>query len=94
MTSLDEIINLLDHHGQRATYGAVAQLLGESPRSLLKGREREPRASWIVNRQTGLPTGYQNDQLDPRLTDSAPVLESADELRTWLTSVSAIAVLS
>jgi hypothetical protein len=82
--SLDEIVDVLDRHGKRATYGAVAALLGHSPRSLLKGRERGRRFSWIVNRETGLPTGYPADQIDPRLQDSGPVIVSDGELREWL----------
>ena len=82
--TLDEIVDLLDQHGQRATYGAVARLLGQSPRSLLKGRDRGRRFSWIVNRDTGLPTGYADDQIDPRLRDSGPVIDSDDQLRQWL----------
>ena len=84
MLSLDQIVDLLDTHAQRATYGAVASLVGSSPRSLLKGRDRGRRFSWIVNRDTGLPTGYQTDQIDPRLPESGPVLESAAELRAWI----------
>jgi hypothetical protein len=82
--SLDEIVEVLDRHGRRATYGAVAALLGHSPRSLLRGRERGRRFSWIVNRETGLPTGYAEEQIDPRLKDSGPVIVSDGELRTWL----------
>ena len=82
--SLDQIVELLDQYGQRATYGAVARLVGHSPRSLLKGRDRGPRFSWIVNRETGLPTGYQEDQIDPRIRDSGPVIASDEELRAWL----------
>jgi len=82
--SLDEIVDVLDRHGRRATYGAVAALLGHSPRSLLRGRERGRKFSWIVNRETGLPTGYPEDQIDPRLKESGPVIVSDGELRTWL----------
>jgi alkylated DNA nucleotide flippase Atl1 len=86
MLSLDEIVDLLDQHGQRATYGAVAKVVGHAPRSLLKGRDRGRRYSWIVNRDTGLPTGYQEDQIDPRLRESGRVLNSDVELRAWLES--------
>ena len=82
--SLDQIVDLLDQHGQRATYGAVAKLVGHSPRSLLKGRERGRRYSWIVNRETGLPTGYPDDQIDPRLRESGPVIGTDRELQQWL----------
>jgi hypothetical protein len=82
--SLEDIVDLLDHHGRRATYGAVASVVGSSPRSLLKGRDRGRRFSWIVNRDTGLPTGYADDQIDPRLKESGPVIASDAELRSWL----------
>ena len=82
--SLEEIVELLDRHGQRATYGAVAKLTGNSPRSLLKGRDRGRTYSWIVNRQTGKPTGYQDDQIDPRLSGSNPAIDDADALQRWL----------
>ena len=84
--TLDEIVDQLDQQGQRATYGAVARLLGHSPRSLLKGRERGRRFSWIVNRETGLPTGYSDDQIDPRIRESGEVISDYAELDRWLAS--------
>ncbi len=84
--TLEEIVDKLDQHGQRATYGAVARLLGHSPRSLLKGRERERRFSWIVNRDTGLPTGYADDLIDARLRESGPVIVDYAELERWLSA--------
>lgn len=82
--TLDEIVDQLDQHAQRATYGAVARLLGHSPRSLLKGRERGRRFSWIVNRETGLPTGYKPEQIDPRVPASGAVITDYGELDRWL----------
>jgi len=84
--TLDEIVDQLDTHAQRATYGAVARLLGHSPRSLLKGRERARRFSWIVNRDTGKPTGYADDQIDPRISTSGTVIDDYSELERWLSS--------
>ena len=84
--SLDQIVDMLDQHGQRATYGAVARLVGHSPRSLLKGRERGRRYSWIVNRETGRQSGYAEDQIDPRLANSGPVIATDTELQAWLAS--------
>ena len=62
----------------------VAAVVGHSPRSLLKGRERGRRFSWIVNRVTGMPTGYPDDQIDPRLKESGPVISTDGDLRKWL----------
>ena len=87
--SLDEIVELLDRHAQRATYGAVAKLTGNSPRSLLKGRDRGRHYSWIVNRQSGKPTGYKDDQIDPRLSASSPAIDDADTLQRWLDDAAA-----
>jgi hypothetical protein len=84
--TLDDIVDQLDQHGQRATYGAGAHLLGHSPRSLLKGRERERRFSWIVNHNTGRPTGYADAQIDPRLPASGAVIADSSELQRWLSS--------
>lgn len=92
--SLDQIVDLLDQHGQRATYGAVARVVGHSPRSLLKGRDRGRRYSWIVNRATGLPTGYTDDQIDPRLRDSGAVIRTDTELQQWLESAGTAATPS
>ncbi|HEX5074952.1 MAG TPA: hypothetical protein VFW03_17175 [Gemmatimonadaceae bacterium] len=88
--SLEEIVDLLDRHGRRATYGAVAAVLGQSPRSLLRGRERDRRFSWIVNRETGMPTGYREEMIDPRLKESGPVMVTDGELRTWLENPASI----
>lgn len=82
--TIDSILEQLDAFHQRATYGAVAGALELSPRSLMTGRERDQRSSWIVSRQSGQPTGYAPDQIHPELTSRDRVLNNADELRAWL----------
>ena len=56
-TSLADILQFLNQSRTRATYGAVASVLGVPARSLgtLLGARR-PEASWVVNAETGLPT--------------------------------------
>jgi hypothetical protein len=39
-----------------------------------------------VNRETGLPSGYADHQIDPRLPASGPVLANHAELQAWLAS--------
>ena len=56
--SLKHVLDLLNQHHQRATYGAVAGLLGKAPRSLMQGLPRDWRHSWIVNKESGLPSEY------------------------------------
>ena len=82
--TLDGILDQLDRYHQRATYGAVAALVDSSPRSLMTGRERDPRSSWIVSRQTKQPTGYAGEQLHPALSERETVLETPESLRVWL----------
>jgi hypothetical protein len=83
---LDGIIAALDHHQQRATYSAVAALVGRSPRLLMHGKQREQRNSWIVSKSTGKPTGYADAELHPQLTTNEVVLSDRDELARWLAS--------
>ena len=82
--TLDSILDQLDRHHQRATYGAVAALVDTSPRSLMAGRDRDPQSSWIVSRQTGMPTGYEEDQMHEELTSKENILSTPESLRVWL----------
>ena len=82
--TVDSILEHLDRFHQRATYGAVAGVVDSSPRSLMLGREREQRSSWIVSRQTGLPTGYTPEQTHADISSRDRVLSTPEELRSWL----------
>jgi hypothetical protein len=82
--SVDSILEQLDQFHQRATYGAVAAIVNSSPRSLMTGRDRSPRSSWIVNRGTGEPTGYSIDQTHPSLKERDKILDKPEMLRAWL----------
>lgn len=83
---IELVIDTLNTLEIRATYGAVAHVIGDvEPRSvgavLQQVGGRGQRNSWVVNGDNGLPTGYSGDQLHPRLTQSAHVIDSEDELR-------------
>ena len=82
--SIDSILDQLDQLHQRATYGAVAGVVDSSPRSLMSGRPRDQRSSWIVGRTTGQPTGYSDEQIHPDLTSREQILDNPDDLRKWL----------
>ncbi len=82
--SLDSIVEELDRYHQRATYGAVAKLLGRSPRSLMQGRSRSASDSWIVSGSNGVPTGYEEEQMASELKSREKVIRSSDELAAWL----------
>jgi hypothetical protein len=83
-TTLDEILDALEHSRQRATYGAVASLLGKTPRMLMRGRERDRHHSWVVNRTSGKPTGYDDELLHPELALNDHVIDSREELEALL----------
>jgi hypothetical protein len=86
--TIDSILEQLDRFHQRATYGAVAGVVDTSPRSLMAGRGREQRSSWIVSSQTSLPTGYTPEQTHPEIAARERVLSSPEALRVWLANPS------
>lgn len=78
----------LQHYQQRATYSAVAAILGRNPRDFMEGEERNHRNSWIVSATNGLPTDYEQHELDPALLatreQGSPVIDDRRELQLWL----------
>lgn len=89
--SLEDIAASLAAGRQRATYGAVAAIVGAIPRGLMARRPREPRYSWIVNAKTGRPTGYADAQFDPEClrqirAGEKNVIRNAEDLKRWLKS--------
>ena len=86
MHSLKTILTLLARHHQRATYGALAALLGRTPRSLLAGCPRDYLHCWVVNQDTGRPTAYPAGMIHPALEERAEILGSAAALLEWLRS--------
>lgn len=81
---IDRIVALLQKYKQRATYGALGKIVGRHPRSVMQGRPKCARDSWIVSAATGIPTDYGSSQIDPDLESSPSVLETAEELAAWL----------
>jgi hypothetical protein len=82
--TLDSIVEVLDHHHQRATYGAVAALLNKSPRNLMGRRSRGPGDSWVVSHSNGLPSGYDPEQLHPALESRENIISTREDLESWL----------
>jgi len=88
---MDQIIDALDREHQRATYGAVAALLGKAPRTLMAGRQRDQRHSWVVSRKSGTPTGYDPAQMHPELLAVDHIIETREELERWLADAGQLA---
>lgn len=99
--TLDEVVALLNEHRQRATYGAIAGVIGASTtRRLMKGRTGAHENSWVVAKRTnrkagsrrGWPTGYLESDLHPDClhqirTCPDDILDEVDDLRKWLEEV-------
>lgn len=83
--ALDDLLEALEDGRQRATYGAVATLLGRPAQSLMSGRPRDARNSWIVRVATDLPTGYSDREMHPELRTHPHVIAAAADLAVWLT---------
>jgi hypothetical protein len=82
--SFEEIVDALDRHRTRATYGAVAAYLQQSPAVLRKGIARSPRYSWLVSPGTAQPIGYEPSECHAELERTKFVIETDAELRRWL----------
>ena len=82
--SVMEILECLNRTKTRATYAAVAEIIGGLPRGV--GRRlgsRRPVASWVVSATSGLPSGYSPHEMHPDLI-GAPLVRTGDELRVLL----------
>jgi len=82
---LESILARLERYHQRATFGAVAGLLGRGPLTLFDGYPRRtPRTSWVVSKSTGKPTGQEGSALHPDLFKNPNVISNSGELKSWL----------
>ncbi|PML55061.1 hypothetical protein [Vibrio lentus] len=85
-TKQELVIAILDYLNElevRATYGAVAEVLGVLPRSVGQQflGEKRPYASWVVREDTGLPTDYLEEQLHPKILSKKSIIKSGAVLR-------------
>ena len=87
--SREAIIALLDRYRVRATYGAVAAIVGEPAMFLMNNLPRTPLNSWVVNQDTHLPTGYTEAERHPDLLKNKLVLDTKQKLHDWIERKSA-----
>lgn len=76
------ILDYLNRARIRCTYGAFGGVAGIPPVAV--GRQlgpRRPEASWVVNADTGEPTGYAPHQQHPDLHRTNDIIRTPDELR-------------
>jgi hypothetical protein len=87
LATLSEILEFLNAEEVRATYGAVAGLLGVIPRGLgAQLGPHTPERSWIVNADTGLPTDYTQDERHRALMRRGEIISSGMELAMRMTA--------
>ena len=85
LVSLHLILDRLNRERIRCTYGAVADVIGGVARGVSQRLEtKDPRNSWIVNKETGEPTGYFDSQKHPDLRRSPRIITTGEELRELL----------
>jgi hypothetical protein len=82
--SLPTIVDRLNEFHQRATYGAVAALVGKTPRNVMQGLKKGWRYSWVVNQETGEPSEYHELQKHPQLFARDTILATPEALAAWL----------
>lgn len=85
---IDLVVQFLNATRTRATYGAVAEVIGGIAQGVAaRLGEKRPEASWIVNGESGLPTGYAADQLHRCLRERDEIIASGavlgERLRAW-----------
>lgn len=83
---VDAVIEVLARHSQRATYGAVGGLIGFPAQSVMSGKPKTPRNSWVVSKATGRPTGYLASETHPALEQNPDVISTPEALAAWLGS--------
>jgi len=79
--SVERIVEFLNDQRIRATYHAVAEVVGGSARSVgnLLG-DKCPRASWVVAKRDGEPTDYRDSEKHPALHENSEIIQTGDDL--------------
>ena len=73
--SVVRIVEFLNDQRIRATYNAVAEVIGGSARSVgYRLGDKCPRASWVVAKSDGEPTGYHDSEKHPALHESDEII--------------------
>jgi hypothetical protein len=84
---LSEILDFLNDRKMRAHYGAVAGVLDVTPRSVgtMLG-EHSPRASWVVAKESNMPTDYEAEDQHPELQRTSLIIQTPGALSRGMQS--------
>ena len=79
--TVETVLAYLNREQVRATYAAVAAVVGICPPAMGRALgDRRPEASWVVNAVLGMPTGYKPHQIHPELLRTPKIIRSPQEL--------------
>ena len=79
--TVETVLAYLNREQIRATYAAVAAVVGICPPAVARALgDRRPEASWVVNAVLGMPTGYKPHQIHPELLRTPEIIRSPQEL--------------
>ena len=79
--TVETVLAYLNREQIRATYAAVAAVVGICPAAMGRALgDRRPEASWVVNAVLGMPTGYKSHQIHPELLRTPEIIRSPLEL--------------
>jgi alkylated DNA nucleotide flippase Atl1 len=77
------LVAALAKHSQKATYTAVAGVVGLPARTVMNALLKDPQGEWVVAKVSHQPTGYTTNQLHPQLKANSSVISSAVVLASW-----------
>jgi len=82
---MEKVLFTLNKNEKRASYEAVASVIGGIARGVSKYlKDHRPEASWVVSKSPPhLPTEYSEDKYHPKLKNSEVIL-SGEELKQLL----------
>ncbi|MDD1607359.1 MAG: hypothetical protein LUO95_03210 [Methylococcaceae bacterium] len=80
---LAQLVAALAKHSQKATYTAVAGVVGLPARTVMNALLKDPQGEWVVAKASHQPTGYSTNQLRPQLKTNSSVISSAAVLASW-----------
>ena len=81
---IPEITAILEKKKVKATYGALADMLGARAEYVISSFSKSRNNRWIVNAKTGLATGYADEFLDDDYRAKPIQLSDEDALLAFL----------
>ncbi len=85
IVAASQLLDCLNSMKKRCTYDAAGAVIGVPAMGVGQQLgEIRPEASWIVSQETGLPLGYEKEQMHPDLLLNDEIVEDVETLRALL----------